>query len=130
MATPTAPTITPLSIVIQWTLLTTQADIGFDPLISYTLQRCTGSTTCTSFVTIATLDPAKNSNAETFTTETTPRGVITRYQIWATNSIGSGPVSDILTITTDNVPLAMTSVTCSSVTPKAMTLTWTAVDAS
>jgi hypothetical protein len=37
MATPTAPTVTPLSIVIQWTLLTQPADYGFDAITGYTL---------------------------------------------------------------------------------------------
>lgn len=129
MAAPVAATVSITSIVIQWTRLTTDADMGFDAITSYTLLKCTGSTTCTP-VSIGTYGSSFSSYSETYTVATTPRGVITRYQILATNGVGSGTASDALTFTTINVPTSMTAVTCSSVTSTAMTLTWPAVDAS
>jgi len=47
MAAPVAATVSITSIVIQWTRLTTDAEMGFDAITSYTLLKCTGSTTCT-----------------------------------------------------------------------------------
>jgi hypothetical protein len=122
MAAPVAATVSITSIVIQWTKLTTDADMGFDVITSYTLQKCTGSTTCTTWSTIGTFTSSVSSNTETYTVATTPRGVITRYRIWATNGVGSGTASDALTFTTINVPTSMTAVTFSSVTSTAMTL--------
>lgn len=103
MATPTAPTITPLSIVIQWSQLTADADTGYEAITGYVLQRCTGSTVCTP-TTYTSLGSSASSNTEVYTVANTPRGVSIRYRIWATNSVGAGTVSDILTITSDNIP--------------------------
>ena len=52
------------------------------------------------------------------------------YKIAAINSIGTGPDSDPTTMTTDNIPQAMTAVTCSNVEPKNMTITWPALSSS
>jgi hypothetical protein len=104
--------------------------MGNDPVLSYTILRCTGSSTCTNFVSFATVSSTASSNTETYTAETTPRGVITRYQVCASNLVGCGTPSDAVTITTINVPTSMTTVTCSNITPYTITLNWPALDPS
>lgn len=104
--------------------------MGDDPVLSYTIHRCTGSSTCTNFVSLATVSSTASSNTETYTAATTPRGVITRYTVCATNLVGCGTPSDPVTITTINVPLSMTTISCGAITPYTIALSWPALDPS
>ncbi len=45
MAVPISTDIQPTSIVISWTKLTTDAETGYDPILEYSLEKSSDSTT-------------------------------------------------------------------------------------
>jgi Carbohydrate binding module (family 6)/Fibronectin type III domain/Right handed beta helix region len=87
---------------------------------SFIVQRCSGSTTCTTFATVAGGTLA--ANAITFTNTALTNGTIYRYRIGAVNAVGTN-YSNIATITL-GIPTAPTSLTATAIAGKKVNLAW------
>ena len=98
--------ITPLSIKIDWTRLTTSdADTGRDPITNYRLEWLPITTPATTTWTLLKLAPETDSSF----TVNSGFTINTKYQIRvaAVNGVGVGQYSDVVEILTDNTPTRM-----------------------
>ena len=87
---------------------------------SFIVQRCSGSTTCTTFATVAGGTLA--ANVITFTNTGLTNGTIYRYRIGAVNSVGTN-YSNIATITI-GIPAAPTALTATAIAGAKVNLAW------
>jgi Carbohydrate binding module (family 6)/Fibronectin type III domain len=89
---------------------------------SFIVQRCSGSTTCTTFATVAGGTLAVNTI--TFTNTGLTNGTIYRYRIGAVNAVNTTYSTTIATITV-GIPAAPTALTATAVAGKKANLSWT-----
>jgi hypothetical protein len=108
--------------VTSWTQLTAQADIGYDPILEYRLEK--SSATTTGFGTVCSTTGTGSSCTESFTM---PAGIVYYYRVITRNSLGWGPYSDNLQITTDTYPDASVTLSQGTVEPQSIKISWTAL---
>ena len=129
MNTPYSVSINPMNITIGWAALLTSVETGGDPISYYSLEWDSG-TNGTSWSVINSISNEINTS---FTITQphifTPKSLIT-FRARALNTIGYGNYSNNLVITTDGPPTRMNIPTASSITPKQVTMIWTAITSS
>jgi hypothetical protein len=83
MAAPVEVTNTPTQVVVSWTRLTADADIGWDPITNYRLEK--SQSPSSGFWTVCTTGPSDSSCTESFTM---PANTVYYYRVISSNSIG------------------------------------------
>lgn len=119
MATPTYVSLTQSTVTINWTALSSNADIGGTPITSYNLYWDNGSGT--------TSISLEDSLVLTKPVTGLSGGTAYKFKVRAKNVNGYGPFSSELTITASSTPdtMSMVSVTRETTNIK---FTWSAPD--
>jgi hypothetical protein len=127
MAIPAAVSIKPKEILVTWTPLVADAVTGRDPIKYYQLDWDQGTGTwveitdsdingiSTSYSLVPPNDQIFNANTNV------------KFRVRATNTIGFGSYSPSLSVLTDGPPTRMNSPTATAITPKQVSLKWTAI---
>ena len=109
----TATVLSSTSISVQWT---DQSDNE----VSFRVERCAGSDSCTNFATVATL----GVNVTSYGDADVVVNQIYRYRIFAVNPVGDSPESSIVTANT-LLPDAPSTLVATTQSASQVALTWT-----
>lgn len=110
MNTPSAISVEPKKIILEWEEITSDAHIGRDSIIFYSLEwdQGLGPSNAANWVTLNNADETtKITEYQHINNDIFPSGVDVYYRVRAKNGVGYGVYSSTLKVTTDSVPISM-----------------------